>query len=207
MLKPIRKRLFTQRLVAEVMRAFLYGLCAGALLLLAARLFPLTPYIKQIALGLVLLALGGGAIWAYLQKPTDRMGAETADRHGLSERVKTALENQENDTLIARLQREDAEKRLQQALAKILESITLWQVGKKQVIVIAAVAVLWLPLILLANPMDNVLAERARQEQALDKVAEQITEMAQKTAENDKLNEQQKKQLADAYAQLQEDLK
>ena len=67
-----------------------------------------------VMMGLLVVGLVIGAVIAYFKKfrPTVMSNARRIDRYGLEERLITMVELEEDDSCLARLQREDAEAKL-----------------------------------------------------------------------------------------------
>jgi hypothetical protein len=205
LLRPIRRRLSVQKLVLRLTAGVLWGLGGSLMVLLIARLVPI-PYYKAIAAAICLLAVAAGAIVAFIHRPDERECALLADRQGLAQRVVTALEHRESTSPLAVMQREDAVRRLREALPQVLESIPVLPDAKRPAYAAGCLLSLCLLLVFWANPQDERLAQLAQEREAKKAAQEAVTKLEQEAKAAEGLSDAQKKKLEEILAQAKKAL-
>ena len=198
-LRPVKRRLRMRRAAA----ALSFGALAAALwALICAGASFLTPVERL----LPLCALGGlfcllPPLAALLLPVSDLRAAAAADAAGLNERALTALTNP-GDAPIDRLQKEDALERLRSLDARAALPMPRC---KRRYAWAAAAAALFLLALLLPNPQDAALRERARLQKELQKLAETARE-APEQAQFQGLSEEEMQALRALTAKLADEL-
>ncbi|MGI6412770.1 MAG: hypothetical protein ACOXZ5_03780 [Syntrophomonadaceae bacterium] len=157
-LKPILKHLLCQHLIKSAARGLaLAGIIIG-FMLLAAHFFPWVS-VYYWCVGVLVFIPAMSLLVAYLFRPGWKEAAVAADAKGLKERAITALEAQEDPSIIARKQREDALFYLKKLNAEYPMKV-IWPIRELQIaagaVVFALILTIW------PNPM---LPEITRQQQ------------------------------------------
>lgn len=191
LLKPVRRRLLVLRTVRRIACGLSAGVGAAVLLLTAARLWPIAN-VRWYAAGLIGTALLAGA-WAGVRRGvTAREAAMAMDRDGTEDAVGTALGLLHDNSAVARLQRQDAAALAERYVARLSEHLPWpgWRnvrsFGGGTALLGAALAV----LLLLPNPLDDMLADRAAAKRETAKLDEAAREAEAKLKENGLDNEQ-----------------
>lgn len=205
LLRPIRRRLTVRKLVLRLAAGVVWGLGGSLLVLLIARLVPIPSY-KAIAAAVCLLAVAAGAAVAFVRRPDERECALLADRQGLAERVVTALEHRENTSPLAAAQREDAVRRLREALPRVLESIPVLPDAKRPAYAAGCLLSLCLLLLFWLNPQDERLARLAQEQEAQAAAQEAVAKLEQEAKAAEGLSDAQKKHLEEILAQAKKAL-
>ena len=107
------KRLVTEAVLKAVLWGVMAGACAQFLAALAAWFFEFGGIGFVVAIGVSVAAVTGVVLYFAKFRPSLEDLAKRVDRLGLEERMVTMLQLQEDDSLIARLQRENAKEHLQ----------------------------------------------------------------------------------------------
>lgn len=132
-----------KRLATEgILRAAIVGLlvCFGTNFILAFLYWMFAFGNVWLGMG-ISLAIGGvfGILIYFLRyRPTEKEVAQRIDRHGFEERMITMLELKDDDSVIAKLQRRDAEQSLADTSAKMIK----YRVSKLSVILAAVILAL-----------------------------------------------------------------
>lgn len=111
-IKKVQKRVFLREAVGVFSRYLLVSLCVGVAVNLLALVIPFYAA-WRISVGAVFVLLFLGICHGLFRFPGKKRTARLLDEKGLSERVTTALEGLEEDSEIARLQRQDTLRRLE----------------------------------------------------------------------------------------------
>lgn len=106
------KRLVTEALIKAVLCGLLVGFCANFLAALAAWLFDFGGVMFAVLVGAAIGVVTAVVLYFAKFKPSVRELAQRVDRLGLEERMITMLQFQEDESVIARLQRENAKQHL-----------------------------------------------------------------------------------------------
>ena len=168
---------------ASALRYLLHALLASAAWILAivivARFVPLDQVLKIAAAGVPLAFAGVAAAWV-AARPRPMTLMRTADLTlGLKERLSTAWERRsEHGPMDGELRRDALEK----AARAQLQAAFPVGIRRGEVLLTAAVAIAALGLVLLPNPMDQVLAQRRADHAAQAKAATTIAATEKKLA-------------------------
>lgn len=207
LLQPIakvRKRLLALHTLRFGMLGLTGGAAAGCALAALGRFVPI-PYFRVAALGLAAVGLLSGALLAARGRPGYREAASEMDRRGgLDERIGTALAHMQDDTPIVRLQREEAIRFAESFARDAAKHIPVPRYPKLAGGLAALFAVLAL-LLLLPNPMDDVLRGRQAEKQWIAEKTEQVAEMREQL-DTQKLPPLQHDKLERELASLEHDL-
>jgi len=207
LLETIRKKLFYRHWLRISGQVLLGGGSVAALCLLIARFAPVTRFRLEVTLGILVLSLFTSLIYAWRKAPTRRTAASFADHHGLEQRVITTLDHLNNDSPIAKLQREDTLARLQRALPQLLAEIKVFDLPRKQWIGILGTALVCFILLFIPNPMDEQLRIASLQAQEVEKLDEKLERMQEELKSDKQLTEAQRTELKELVQQLQKELK
>jgi len=207
LLETIRKKLFFQLLLRICGQFLLGGGSVAALFLLIARFTPVTRFRLEATLGILVVSLIASLIYAWRKAPSMRTAASFADQHGLEQRVNTTLDHLNNDSLIAKLQREDTLVRLQRALPQLLAEIRVVDLPRKQWIGILGTTLVCFLFLFIPNPMDEQLRIASLQAQEAEKLDEKLEQMQDELKSDKRLTEAQRTELKELVQQLQKELK
>lgn len=114
------------------------------------------------------------AVW---RRPSEREAASAIDKAGgLDEQVATALAHAESPTPIAAIQRAQAAEEAE-AFARNVRQRLPWPLERKRLSIAALLLVVLVGLLLLPNPMDEVVAAREQAAQWLEDQIESVEQM------------------------------
>lgn len=205
LLAPIQKQLGLRVWVQQLTVMSLLGMGGSLVLLLLARILPI-PFYQWIALVLPVLFAIAGLIRALWLRPTWLQCAQVADGNGLAQRAVTAWENQENQSRIAGMQREDALRHLRKNLPQIVESVRIWPLVQKKVYAMSSLLVACVVLVAWPNPQDLRLTQMAEEKKAIAQVEKDVEAIKQEVKTNAALTDAQKKQLEEMLEQAKKAL-
>jgi len=194
----VRRRLIALRLLKFGLIGLLAGLAASCLLAAAGRLAPI-PDVRLFAPLLAAAGLVAGLVRGAFGLPGLKEAARAMDRGGgLEERVSTALAMIAADTPIARIQREEA-LRHAESFAREAGRLLPAAPGRGRLIAAAGLAAALVLLIVLPNPMDEVVARKmadkrwiAEQAEAAAKSREELKSRELPPVEKEKLDSELK---------------
>lgn len=106
------KRLVTEALIKAALCGLLVGFCANFLAALAAWIFDFGGVLFAVAVGVAVAVITGAVLYFVKFKPSVQDLAQRVDRLGLEERMITMLQLQQDESVIAKLQRENAKQHL-----------------------------------------------------------------------------------------------
>lgn len=86
----------------------------------------------MVSANIFVISVVSGIIFALYKNPSIKQTANVADSFGLEERIITALNNQNNDSQIANLQRQNAVSTLRSKLHHILNEYRIWPFSKNR---------------------------------------------------------------------------
>ena len=157
-LKPFKRRLSAEAFLRATLSA---GLIAAGVSIILGGIHILLPWlIPELWIPLIfagVFAVSLGLLFLLAYRPTKQSLARRLDELGLSERVETMLELEQNDDPVAKLQREDTVNRLQQVSPKRLRlRVSKIQAILCAVLLICAVALFFVPEINLFSRHDVI---------------------------------------------------
>ena len=198
-LRPVKRRLRRNRLLAGAAWGLAAGLGAALILRVVALFTPLEGKWLWAAVpgaAFALLFAAGNA----LRPVADRTAAEAADGCGLRERAITALEQAGSETEICALQRKDACRALRELDTGEIRPGSV----KKQLLAALGCGILVLVLLLVPNPKDREAEARG----ALRKTLKEGTEAIARAAAEDeeKLTQEQRSELRRLTEELKREL-
>ncbi|MBO0790349.1 MAG: hypothetical protein J2P36_05295, partial [Ktedonobacteraceae bacterium] len=203
-LRPWRRRLTLQRVFFWCLSGILCGLILASIVFLIARLVPwaTAPY-WAIGLGSAsTLCTLAAALWL---RPSLASTAHTIDeRLSFHDRISTAWELREQDSVLHRLQRSDALTRLRQYTPRAAISLRLSR-SRWLTLLIAAVALTL--LIALPNPMNAVLQQQAAFQNQIAQQVKAIDSLRQQLEQQNGTTAEQKQQTDQILKDLQTQLK
>ncbi|GIP36682.1 hypothetical protein [Paenibacillus sp. J2TS4] len=177
-IRPVRDRLWKQQIVRLALIGLLIGLCAACLWGVAGWLAPMEGY-RIGVLFWIAMGIAGGVSYALWRRTDVALAASAMDRDGLEERMATALAFEQQESPIAALQREDA-LRYGEEYVQLIRSRLPYRWDKKLLIANAVALSALAALLLLPNPMDEVVEARGKEkawiEERQNEVAEQVQE-------------------------------
>jgi nucleotide-binding universal stress UspA family protein len=200
---PVKRRMIAKHLFRYLAAGLLITLALSLLVSGISFLIPLEA-LWQICTfsGAALLILSLAVGWA--AKPRPNMIAKEVDKMGLEEKVLTALELEDRDDEIARLQRQDAIRSLNGFDRKRI-SINI----PKHFYYTASVLIVALVLVnLIPNPMDTVIRQRKQVQAEIEEQLEELKEaVEEELADNDLMTGEQRLKLAQLVDELSNKLK
>lgn len=207
-IEAARRRLQRFRAVAYALYGLAGGLAAGMLLLILGRLIPI-PSLRIAASVLPLAGLAAGFLWGWLRRIPVKAAASAMDGSPegaeRSDMMVTALSFMEDDSPVARYQRQQAELYGSRFAASMKERMPSPKRKKPLIICSAGLAAL-LVMMFIPNPMDKRV-EAAKEQQKwikeqvkkTDQLAEELKKELMKPEDKQKLQEridELKKQMA-----------
>jgi hypothetical protein len=169
--------------VPYALHALLGAAAWVAIVLLAARLFPLETRLQPAALGVGVILAAAGIAWAVIRPRSDMLMQRADLRLGLQERLSTAWERRGGIGVMDGLLREDA---LLHAERDRLRKAFPVRINRREAATVAIVAATALALFALPNPMDQVLSQRQADRASQAKAASTIRDVQKKIAASTK---------------------
>nr|WP_150960018.1 hypothetical protein [Aneurinibacillus sp. XH2] len=177
-IRPVRNRLWKQNIVRMALIGLLIGLCAACLWGVAGWLAPVAGY-RWGSLFWIGMAVTGSVTYALWRRTELKEAAQVMDQGGLEERMTTALAFEQQDSPIAAMQREDA-LRYGEEYIKQLRSKLPYRWEMRWLIANGTALVVLAALLLLPNPMDEVVEARSKEkawtEARLEEARQQLEE-------------------------------
>jgi uncharacterized protein YacL len=202
-IRRIRDRLHTASIINCMLLGVIAALCAGVILVVAARFLPLYSVYMSI-LKMIGTALLCAFLYSAFKTPKDEYAALKADSLGLKERTITALELIGSQSAFALLEKNDALKELKGFDYR--KKLPL-RPNKKYILI----CVILTAVLAVSGFLPNPMAGRAEE---LHKLKTQISEqqkladkLAEKVRNNPKLSDEQKKELEKKLTELKRELK
>ena len=190
---------------ASAVRFFVHALVASVAwifaVLVVARLVPIEQVLRIAAFGVPAVFAAVAVAWA-VSRPSSAALMRTADlRLDLKERLSTAWERRLTDGPMDGALRRDA---LERAARVQLSRAYPVGLGRRELLVTAAFLIAAVALLLLPNPMDQVLAQRNADKAAQARAANSITATQKKLASSSKapVDPQVQQVLQDAKAKI-----
>ena len=203
-LRPWRRRLSLKRGIVWSLRGLAGGICVAVVLLLVARFVPWPGVLLWAGLPVV-IGLAAGSICGLAGRPALLESARQSDRlAGLADRLSTAWELRSEDTPIICLQRENALESLKGHHPA--DVIRLWPGLRVLAPVLAGIAVAVL-LVVLPNPMDEVIQGREEFQNQLARAVEEVRKTGEDlTGTESPLNAEERAALEQALEKLEKAL-
>lgn len=203
-LKPLRKKIHFEKGI----RLLLYVLAAAGLVTLAlatASLIFVIPFVRIKMLVILGAALIGASCAALFLIPSRKQVMIIADSLGLKERIITAWYLKDDNSPVSILQRQDTKAALEKTDLKTVYKIKIPQKLYISVvlIILSAFLVSFIPgrVIRQTQLRESLITEMKKQEEILEK------ELEEQKEKNNKLSDEQLKQLQKALEKLKEDFK
>lgn len=220
---PLKK--FKRKIIVEaILNSFIYGVvfgCSFSLLLISLfGLIRIKSTLLSIILTLVLVVATSVFFYVKIFNPSEKLLAVKVDTLGLENRASTMIENKKNDSLMARLQREDAITHIEKTDVK---DYKIRLKLKPLIISIVLILAVFLAILLIPNkpknnnPTDDYPSsteiedsesessseEEDREEEIIDKLITDLIEII----DNAEVNQELKDQLYEKVEKLNEDIK
>lgn len=205
LLKPIKNKLFYQKLIITTGWITFISLLFSIAFLVISRFLPIAFY-KEIAIFFLIFAFISSIIYSTLTRPEATLAAKAADKFGLEERIITALENENNSSPIANMQREETINLLIKKLGFILENIIIWNFSKQKTVVFLTAFLVFLSLLYIPNPMDSVIAEQRIIKENKDTALATLKEEIEKINENENISAEDKEEILNSLKELEDNL-
>ncbi|NOU76085.1 hypothetical protein GC098_32850 [Paenibacillus sp. LMG 31458] len=181
LLKPVRMRLLKAKGLDYFIRSLTMGIELACMWMVCGRLFLISGYRYGALLSLVAI-VGIGLIWLLFRRPTDVDAARLLDQHGLEDRILTALIHQDQTSLVASLQRQDALEKGNLFVEEKLSEVVSMRVPRNRWLPgICALFVLVL-LFLLPNPKDVILRDAVKDKAWVEVQKKQVDELVKQLA-------------------------
>jgi hypothetical protein len=171
------------RAVPYLLHALLGAATWVAIVLLAARAFPLETRLQPAAVGISAILMAAGVAWLVIRPQPDALMQRADLRLGLHERLSTAWERRSANGVMDRLLLEDA---LLHADQDRLKKAFPVRINRREAVAVAIVAATALALFVLPNPMDQVLLQRQADRASQAKAATAIRDVQKKIAASTK---------------------
>ena len=171
------------RAVPYLLHAALGAAVWVAIVLLAARIFPLETRLQPAALGISVILAAVGIAWLVIRPRPDSLMQRADLRLGLQERLSTAWERRGANGPMDDLLRQDALLHAERDRLKKAFSV---RINRREVAAVAIVAATALALFVLPNPMDQVLSQRQADRASQAKAASTIRDVQKKIAASTK---------------------
>jgi hypothetical protein len=203
-LRPWQRQLSLQQVVRWTMAGLLTGLLLACAVLLMSRLLPWATALYW-AIGFALVPTLISLVAAIRYRPTIADTAYTLDeRLSLHNRLGTAWELRDETSAITHLQRRDAFQRLQQHTPRTALPLRLSRITLLSFLIMVAALIL---LIVLPNPMTNVLKQQAAFQAQIDQQVKTIEKMRQELPNQPGITAEQQKQIDQILQNLETKLK
>jgi len=201
---PWRTRLALKRGIAWALRGLAGGTGIAVVLLVVARFVPWPGVMLWVGLFPV-VSMAAGTVYGLAGRPSMLDSAIRADRlTGLADRLSTAWELRSEDMPIACLQRENALESLKGH--EPADVIRLWPRLRTVAPVLAGIALAGL-LVVLPNPMDDVIQERQEFQEQLAQAVEEVSQAREELTKPDSpLSAEERAALEEALEKLEEAL-
>lgn len=171
------------RALPYLIHAALGAVAWVAIVLLAARIFPLETRLQPTALGISVILAAVGIAWLVIRPRPDALMLRADLRLGLQERLSTAWERRGANGPMDDLLRHDALLHAERDRLKKAFSV---RINRREVAAVAIVAATALALFVLPNPMDQVLSQRQADRASQAKAASTIRDVQKKIAASTK---------------------
>ncbi|GIP39641.1 hypothetical protein J31TS4_29210 [Paenibacillus sp. J31TS4] len=182
-LHTVRTRLYRLAVLRHLWLGVLTGMTAACLLAAAAFVFPLGSY-RAACAAAVAMGAAGFAGYAASRGPTVRDAARRMDSGGLEDRMTTALAYETADTLVARLQREEAAQYAETYTAKLSARLP-FRLPRRELAAGGVLLVSLTLLLLLPNPMDAVTVRAAGEKNWLSEQRELAADLKREWEQSD----------------------
>ncbi|MBZ4664946.1 hypothetical protein [Mahella sp.] len=200
---PVRKRILLRHFINYVFLGTLAALIYAIAWIIASFFYPI------MGLDLYIL-LGAAAVLALFMvlgmvfRPSLTKVAYEIDDRGLQQRVITSYEMSGRNDAFAVLQRRDTLKRLK---SFDYGSIPVWVIPKRWLYASAAMAAILIVLSFIPNPQDDVIRERLRVQEAIDKGLADIDKAEDELTREAEISDEQKQDITKLLEELKRDLK
>jgi hypothetical protein len=202
-LRPWRRQLSLQQVLRWTLWGIITGLLAACIVLLIARITPwdnANIWASSLAIVSTISALGL-ALW---RRPSLSHTARVADRSlSLHDRLSTAWELRDQSAPLAKLQRRDALKQLQKHTPTKTLSL---RPQRSTALFFLLVAILFVLLLVLPNPMTTILKQRAAFQAHLAKQIASIEQVRQDLTQQSGLSPTEQQKIAQILRDLENKL-
>ncbi|MEC0148765.1 hypothetical protein, partial [Paenibacillus alginolyticus] len=181
LLKPVRMRLLKAKGLDYFIRSLTMGIELACMWMVCGRLFLISGYRYGALLSLVAI-VGIGLIWLLFRRPTDVDAARLLDQHGLEDRILTALIHQDQTSLVASLQRQDALEKGNLFVEEKLSNVVSMRVPRKRWLPGACALFVLVLLFLLPNPKDAILSDAIKDKAWVEAQKKQVDELVKQLA-------------------------
>ncbi|WP_029195910.1 coiled-coil domain-containing protein [Paenibacillus alginolyticus] len=181
LLKPVRMRLLKAKGLDYFIRSLTMGLELACMWMVCGRLFLVSGYRYGALISLVII-VGIGLIWWLLHRPNEMDAARLLDQHGLEDRIVTALIHQDQTSLVASLQRQDALEKGNLFVEEKLNKVVSMRVPRSRWLPGACALIVLILLFLLPNPKDSILRDEVKDRAWVEAQKKQVDELVKQLA-------------------------
>jgi Mg2+ and Co2+ transporter CorA len=181
LLKPVRMRLLKAKGLDYFIRSLTMGIELACMWMVCGRLFLISGYRYGALLSLVAI-VGIGFMWLLFRRPTDVDAARLLDQHGLEDRILTALIHQDQTSLVASLQRQDALEKGNLFVEEKLSKVVSIRVPRNRWLPGACALIVLVLLFLLPNPKDTILRDAVKDKEWVEAQKKQVDELVKQLA-------------------------
>lgn len=181
LLKPVRMRLLKAKGLDYFIRSLTMGIELACMWMVCGRLFLVSGYRYSALLSLVAI-VGIGLIWLLLRRPNNMDAARLLDQHGLEDRIVTALIHQDQTSLVASLQRQDALEKGNLFVEEKLNRVVSLRVTRNRWLPGACALFVLVLLFLLPNPKDAILRDAVKDKAWVEAQKKQVDELVKQLA-------------------------
>ncbi|NOU85166.1 hypothetical protein GC102_05135 [Paenibacillus sp. LMG 31460] len=181
LLEPVRMRLLKAKGLDYFIRSLTMGIELACMWMVCGRLFLISGYRYGALLSLVAI-VGIGLIWLMFRRPTDLDAARLLDRNGLEDRILTALIHQDQSSLVASLQRQDALEKGNLFVEEKLSKVVSMRVPRNRWLPGACALIVLVLLFLLPNPKDVILRDAVKDKAWVEAQKKQVDELVKQLA-------------------------
>ncbi|UKS30310.1 hypothetical protein LOZ80_15770 [Paenibacillus sp. HWE-109] len=159
-----------------LIRSLTVGIVLACIWMIGGRFFLINFY-KIGAWGSVVLAVIAASVWLYLQRPRRQDAAQVMDKHGLEDRISTALKYAEQTSLLADLQRQDALHKANLFVDEQLTKVVVYRLSRKQWMPGAIALFVFGLLLILPNSNDTIIKQGSKERQWVANQQQQVAEL------------------------------
>ncbi|TXK77117.1 hypothetical protein [Paenibacillus sp. N3.4] len=176
LLKPVRIRLWKQTGLRTFIWSMTLGLATACVWLLLGRFFLISGY-RYAAIVSLTGVLLVGVVWFFIRRPKLVDAALLLDRHGLDDRMTTALAYIDQTSLMAVLQRQEALEKGNGFVKERLYIVLAWKVSWKRWLPGVCALVVFASLLLLPNPKDADMLQASQDKAWVEEQKKKVEEL------------------------------
>ncbi|GGI43402.1 hypothetical protein GCM10008018_01890 [Paenibacillus marchantiophytorum] len=175
LLDVVNARLLKVKGCHYLIRSLTIGIVLACIWMIGGRFFLINFY-RNGAWGSVVLAVITASVWLYLHRPRHQDAAQIMDKHGLEDRISTALKYAEQTSVLADLQRQDALHKANLFVDEQLTKVVVYRITRKQWMPGAIALFVFGLLLILPNSNDSMLKQDGKERQWVADQQKQVAE-------------------------------